>query len=205
MDELTSPMFFLIPSLIIAWALQVLEGLHLWFWWDFPGAATCFFGFVGFDAIMPLQVTWSLCFPSGVWAGLSRPPDIGVGRRLPAFEHGGGNLILCSHPRHLVADPAFPPSCRGEAQDPQRSIPFSIMVSLLICFLAYFGVSAALTLMVLTTRFILRAPCRGLFSILGGALPDTSWLLAFCALSSGECQVFSPSTIRCSGNPSHVT
>ena len=27
-DELTSPIFFLIPSLIIAWALRVLEGLH---------------------------------------------------------------------------------------------------------------------------------------------------------------------------------
>ena len=113
MDELTSPVFFLIPSLIIAWALQVLEGLHLLVLMGFSRerqhASSGLWGLMP----SPLQVTWSLSFPSGVWAQVGPSSDIGIGRRLPAFELGGGNLILCSHPG-MFADPAFPPILQGE-------------------------------------------------------------------------------------------
>ena len=60
MDELTSPMFFLIPSLIIAWALQVLEGLHLLVLMGFSREQQrVSSGLLGLMPL-PLQVTWSL-------------------------------------------------------------------------------------------------------------------------------------------------
>ena len=85
MDELTSPMFCLIPSLIIAWALQVLEGLHLLVLMGFSRERQRASSGLLDLMPLPLQVTWSLCFPSGVWAQVGPPSDIGIGRRLACF------------------------------------------------------------------------------------------------------------------------
>ena len=67
MEEHTSPTFFLFPSLTIAWALWVLEGLHLSALKGFSReqlhVSTIFLVLM----FLPLKVTWSLCVPSELW------------------------------------------------------------------------------------------------------------------------------------------
>lgn len=97
------------------------------------GAATCFYAFVGFDCIATTGEFLIFYHKNYLESALRHIP-----KKKITF-----NFLL-----PVEIKPFSVSLLSGEeVKNPQRAIPIGIVASLLICFVAYFGVSAALTLM----------------------------------------------------------
>ena len=85
MAELTSPTFFFIPYLTIGWMILVLKGLCPLVLMGFFKEQQCLYMRFLVFIPLPLEVTWSWCVLSGIWAQFWLPLGLGVGRRLASF------------------------------------------------------------------------------------------------------------------------
>lgn len=169
MDELTSPMFFLIPSLIIGWALWVLEGLFLLALMGF--SMEQFYVSMHLLALTPLslEVTWALCVP--IWGLATAWAALGHRYHLEVTEERG----LCAFTPVRIPDPMLPPNL--QAKKPQTLSGPSPWASHSPSSSAFWPISVSQhpsPSSCPTPRFSLTTPYLRHFCTVGGFPPDMS-------------------------------